>query len=514
MKKISKIREAVRLLLETNYSNRAISRQVDLSHTTIAKYRKILLDINLSWSEVKVMDDRKLLRFFVVRKEYQTSKRDPDWVYVHSLMQQKHQTLIQIWEEYRRVDPLNGYSYSQFTHHYRKYTSKLDLTMRQTHRAGECVFVDYAGMLIPYTNSETGETLYAQIFVGVLGCSDYTFAWASPSQKIEDWIDAHVRMFQFFGGVPEVIVPDNLKSAVTKAGVFPTITRPYLDLSQHYGCAILPARVRKPQDKSKAELGVLLVSRWISAPLRRREFFSIDEINNAIAELLPKLNERSFKRLPGSRKSRFQELDFPLLKPLPTEKYEVSAWVAEQKIGPDYHMNIDKHAYSVPYRLVAEKVEARVTAKTVEVIYNNQRVAIHVRSNVIGGYTTDPNHRPAKHQAYASLTYANFIKWASNIGLNAEAAIEAQYKDKPEYSLIAQKACSQLQQLAKLHGEDRLEAACHRAFEINSLTVKSIRSILQRRLDVTPLNVVPEQVQLPLHTNVRGPDYYLTTGGV
>jgi len=508
---ILKLREAVRLLGSTNLSRRAIGRLVLLSHNTVSKYQHIMNEGGLSWSDITKLSDKELAETFGVKRLPRAIKRLPDWVLIHNEMKKKHQTLIELWEKYRSENSKDAYAYSQFCFHYQRYVSRLDLTMRQTHLAGECVFVDYAGTLIPWTDIETGKVYWAQIFVGVLGCSNYTFAWACRSQKIGCWIEAHNQMYAFFGGVPQVVVPDNLKSAVISPGAIPVINRTYLELSRHYDCVISPARVRKPQDKSKAELGVLLVSRWITVPLRRRKFFSINEINDAITELLPKLNQRPFKRLPGNRQSRFEALDQSMLKPLPAKPFEHAEWIAPQKVGPDYHVYLKGHAYSVPFRLVTEKVEARVTGKTVEIIYQNQRVASHVRNFEQGGCTTDPSHRPAKHQAYAEQTKENFLRWAEMLGPTVIKAVTAQFASKPEYSLVAQKACSQLKKLARIYGEERLEAACIRAEAINSLTVKSIRSILQRRLDEKRNeHELPIQTQLPLHANVRGPDYYQT----
>lgn len=509
----SKMREGIRLAVTApTWSHRKAAQHARVAPGTIRKYRKRAKMLGLAWSDIQTMDDAALEAAFLTSKRRLSDKRLPDWAWVHEQMQAKYQTLLELWEEYRRTNPDDAYSYSQFTYHYRYYVVKLDLTMRQVHYAGECVFVDYAGTTIPWIDEKTGQTRYAEVFVAVLGCSNYTFVWASRSQKLEDWIEAHNRMLIFFGGVPQVIVPDNLKAAVTRAGSLPELNRTYLEFSRHYECVISPARVRKAQDKAKAEAGVLFVTRWITMALRRRRFFSLPEINNAIAELLAKLNDRSFKRLPGSRRSRFEQLDKPVLRPLPDRPFQFAEWVAEQKVGPDYHVYVRNHAYSVPHRLVGEKVEARVSARTVELFHRNRRVAAHMRSDMSGEHTTDPNHRPAKHQAYAAQTRERFDTWARRLGASSRAAVDAQFDDKPDYSISARKACSQLQQLARMYGDERFEAACVRAGSINSLTVKSIRSILQRRLDEATPEDAPSQAQLPLHHNVRGPEYYQLGG--
>lgn len=311
---VTTVKEIIRQVLTTKYSNHHIARMLGIAPNTVRRYRKLLNNMTFDWSVFKTMHDDTLLTHFNRKKQPNKDKRQPDWGHIHSLMQaNKHQTLIQLWDEYCSIEPTSAYSQSQFNYYYRRYIKKLDISMRQTHYAGECVYVDYAGKTIPWTDSETGKVHTAQIFVGVFGCSQYIFACASKSQKVEDFIDSHNQMFQFFGGVPEVLVPDNLKSAVITPGKIPTLNRTYLELSQHYNCVIEPARVRRPQDKSLAEIGVLLVTRWITVVLKRRQFFSVDEINQAVVELLPLLNKRPFKRLEGNRFERFNALDKPVL---------------------------------------------------------------------------------------------------------------------------------------------------------------------------------------------------------
>lgn len=506
--KIQKYIEALRLRESGGYSANYTAQLVGLSDKTITRIWGICDEHQINYDKTKSMGHKELKLLFNKKRELEKDKILPDYETVHKKMQaHKHSTLIQLWHEYKADFLENAYCYSQFTHHYRKFLAKVDLSMRQTHYAGELVFVDYAGKLIPWTDPKTGEVNYAQVFVGVQGCSQYTFAWASKSQKVEDFIEAHKQMFNFFGGVPEAVVPDNLKSAVTSAGSNPIVNRTYLEMARHYNLSIIPARVRKPQDKSLAEIGVLLVTRWITVPLTRRKFFSIEEINQAISELLPKLNDRNFKRISGSRASRFLELDKPLLRALPNKTFECANWMAKQKVSPDYHVYVKGHAYSVPYLLVSEYVEARVTAKLVEFYHDGKRVAAHTRNDTQGEHTTNPLHRPASHQAYAEQSLQHYLKWAQSIGSYSVQAIKAQFDNKPEHSLIANKACSQLQQLAKIFGHERFEAACIRGKAINSLTVKSIRSILQHRLDQQVDDSVPEDF-VPNHQNVRGSSYY------
>lgn len=506
------LHEVVRLISTTNFSNRTIGRMTQLSHNTVAKYRQRLRDKGALPEFLSSLNDKQLINIVTESRGIDAQKRRPDLHFIYTQMQARHQTLLQLWEEYCLVSPDDAYSYSQFTYYYRQHTARIDVTMRQVHYAGETIFVDYAGRTVAWYDLDKNIERRAQIFIAVLGCSNYTFVWASPSQKLEDWIDAHVKMYEYFDGSSVIVSPDNLKAAITKAGSFPIFNRTYLECIRHYGAAIDPARVRHPKDKAKVEAGVLFISRWILVVLARRKFFSIDEINAAIKELLEKFNNRKFKRLPGTRRSRFEELDKPLLKPLPAEAFQYAEWVSEQKVPPDYHVHIKQHAYSVPYQLVSEKVEARVTLRTVEILHLNQRVALHQRCDDQGGYTTNPIHRPLQHQAYAAQTMESFYKWAQRIGPAATQVIQAQFEGKPEYSLIGRKACMQLSKLCNAHSEIRFEAACVRAVEIGSLTVKSVRSILQHHLELPALHEHPIQPDLPLHYHVRGSDYYLRGG--
>ena len=504
---MNKHRETLRHILLSNMSNRMIGRSLRLSHNTVKRYRNIVAHRQLDWDAINEMNDNEIESLLKSKKFLIDSKSMPDWATIHREMQYPHVTRQLLWEEYRLENPGHAYGYSQFAHYYRNFIGKLDITMRQNHRAGECVFVDFAGRTIPYTNQETGEKINVQIFVGVLGASNYTFVYAVPSQSICDWIDAHNQMFVFFGGLPQIVMPDNLKAAVIKSGSEPELNRTYLEMAKHYGIVIVPARVRRPQDKSKAEIGVQIASRWIMAKLRHRQFFSIEEINTDIADLLHKLNERPFKKLPGCRRSRFEELDKPLLKVHPGNLFEYAEWTSARRITADYHMPVRDHYYSVPHGLVGARVEARITKKTVEIFNQGKRVASHIRGHEVGGHTTLPEHQPKAHRHYAEQTPERLLEWAKSIG---EAA-EFQFDSRP-HALLGLKACSTLRRLAKDYGTERFEAACKRAESIGSLTVKSIRSILQRGLTELSEEHTPIQVNLPFHDNVRGSSYY-TNGG-
>jgi len=502
-----KQREALRYAKTTTMSNRMIGKLVGVSRTTVANYRNRIDKLNLNWPDIEKLNDKEIERLVKGSRKLTQSKREPDLIYTHNEMQKPHVTAQLLWEEYSISDPKSAYSYSSFTHKYNTYVKKLDLSMRQPHRAGESIFVDYAGKTIPYTDPETGDERTAQIFIGVMGASKYTFAYASRSQKVHDWIDAHNKMYWFFGGVTQNLVSDCLKSAVISSNPEIILNRSYLEQAKHYNTIVLPARPRRPKDKSDAEIGVLIFTRWITAKLRNHKFFSIDEINTIISELLKELNERPFKKLPGCRRSRFEELDQPMLRPLPGLPFEYATWIAVRKVTKDYHLPVDSHSYSVPHELVGQKVETRITKNVVEFFSLGKRIANHPRSYVEGGYSTSPQHQSKEHRAYANLTPENLIEWAKKIGPSSLDAVQYQLTSRP-HAVLGLKPCATLQKLVKEYGENKFEAACERAKTIGSLSVTSIKSILKRRLVDLADDQMPIQINLPLHQNVRGSDYY------
>ncbi|GAB3036682.1 IS21-like element ISPsy14 family transposase [Bowmanella dokdonensis] len=469
-------------------------------------------EVTLTPEEMEQLTDNQLVCQLSQPGPTVSTKRQPDWPHIHHLMQARHQTLIQLWEEYRSIRPQDAYCYSQFTHYYREYVKSIDVSMRQYYAPGEVCFVDFAGKRIPWTETQTGEEHFAEIFVGVLGHSQLVFAMALRSQKLEDWLGAHQKMLAYYGGVPQLVVPDNLKSAVTTPSKFPEVNHSYQELAEHYGFVIDPARVRRPQDKSLAEIGVLLVTRWITVVLRRRQFFSIAEINQAMQELLEQLNQRRFKRYAGNRRERFEDAEKEALSSLPVKVFDIGCWLHQQKVNRDYHVYVLGHAYSVPYELTNQHVDIKVCQSKVEIYFQHKLVVVHLRSFVQGGATTENRHRPKSHQAYAEQSRAHFKQWAKSIGESALALVSAQFADKPEYSLQGCRASAQLQKLARQYGHSRFEKACQCACEIQSLTVSSVRSILQCRLDEPGQDDGPVQSQLPLHHNVRGAEYYVNGG--
>jgi len=503
-----KIREVLRLKFDGGQTNRRIARSCHIGRPTVADYLLRFEEAGLQWPAAEALDDTTLEhKLFPAAPVVSTTQRTvPDWGEVHRELRRKGVTLTLLWHEYKAAHP-EGYQYSWFCDQYRAWAAKLDVAMRQEHRAGEKLFVDYAGQTVEVVDRGTGEIRHAQIFVAVLGASSYTYAEATWTQQLPDWIGSHVRAFAFFGGVPELAVPDNLRSGVSKAHRYePDLNPTYMDLASHYGVAVLPARVRKPRDKAKAEAGVLLVERWILAALRNRTFFSLQEVNREIARLLERLNARPFKKLPGSRRELFEQLDRPALRPLPAQPYEFAEW-KKVRVNIDYHVEIDGHYYSVPYQLLKTTLEARYSERTVECFHKGQRVASHVRSHRKGRHTTVPEHMPTSHRSYAEWTPQRLVRWAAKTG-PATASVVQSILERRAHPQQGFRSCLGIMRLGKSFGEERLEAACRRALTLGACSYKSIESILRQGLD---RKRVPEQQELELsieHENIRGSDYY------
>jgi len=419
----------------------------------------------------------------------------------------KSVTLMLLWDEYKAQYP-DGYQYSQFCDLYRAYAKKLDIAMRQIHHAGEKLFVDYCGQTVPVIDQSTGEVHACQIFVAVLGASNYTYAEATYTQGLPDWIGSHVRALLFIGGAPELLVPDNLLSGITKACRYePGVNRTYQELAVHYGAAVIPARVRKPKDKAKVEVGVQIVQRWILAALRNRTFFSLAELNAAIRELLVKLNNRPFKKLSGSRMSRFLAIDKPALRSLPAIAFEYAEWEIQRRSGIDYHVEIDGHYYSVPYQLRTEYLDVRLTESIVEIFFRSKRVASHIRSYAKGRYTTVADHMPKAHRDYAEWTPERVIRWAAQTGKATEELVTA-ILSKHTHPQQGFRSCLGIITLARKFDKKRVEAACKRALAIGGMSFKSVQSILETGLDKKPLPETKPALQKITHTNIRGREYY------
>ena len=501
-----KIEEVLRLHHAGRRSNREIAQAVRVSPTTVADYLRRARQAGLTWPLADSLTERAVeAALFPPAAASRVQRPEPDWAAVHRQLGRSGVTLELLWQEYRERHP-DGYQYSAFCLHYRAFAQALPVTLRQSHAPGERLFVDYSGQTVPVIDAITGEEHRAQIFVAVLGASNYTFVEATWSQGLADWLGSHVRCLEFLGGVPELLVPDNLKSAVKSPSRYePDLNPSYAELAAHYGVTVLPARVRKPRDKAKVEAGVLLAQRWILARLRHRRFFGLDEVNRAIRPLLAELNRRPFKRLPGSRQSAFETVDRPALKPLPPARYEFAEW-KRAVVGIDYHVELERHYYSVPYRYARQPVDVRSTAATVEIFHRGERLASHPRCRLPGRHTTVAVHLAPAHQAVAGWNAPRFLEWAARIGPHTQTTIERVLRARTHPQQGYRTALGILR-LAKAYGTERLEAACQRAARLQAISYRSLASILKHGLDRQ--TTAPVRAALPLqHANVRGPSYY------
>ena len=500
------IKEILRLKWACRRSNREIAQSCKIARSTVAECVARAAAAGLTWPLPPELDDGTLAGHLYRRPGRQPGQHPlPDWAIIHQELKRPCVTLQLLWQEYKTAEPA-GLQYSQFCVHYRQWAKTLDLCLRQEHRAGEKLFLDYAGESLWLTDPTTGERTAVALFVAVLGASNYTYAEATRAADLPAWIASHVRAFEYFGGVPAALIPDNHKSAVLHPDRYePDLHPTYLDLATHYGTTILPTRVRRPRDKAKGETAVLVVERWIVAALRHRTFFSLAELNAAIGELLEHLNRRRFRKLPGSRRTLFETLDKPALRSLPVTPYVFAEW-KRARVNIDYHISLDGHAYSVPYQLVQHEVELRFTAAIVEIFHNGQRVASHLRSARPGGFTTDPAHRPKAHQRYLAWTPSRLTCWGATIGPATAALITAILASRP-HPEQGYRSCLGLLRLSKQYPVGRLEAACTRALAIRALSYKSVQSILRTGLDqqtLVPVSTPPR----PTHDHVRGPAYY------
>lgn len=504
-----KIREILRLRFGVPpRRHREIATACKISPSTVGDCLARFRASGLTWPLPESLADQELEKrlYRVEPIDPQGPRPDADWAQVYHELRKKHVTLALLWHEYKLANP-DGYEYSWFCDHYRAWLKRTELSMRQVHKYGEKCFVDYAGTTMPVFDLATGEEHRAQVFVGVLGASNYTYAQASWSQDLESWTTAHVRMFAFFGGCPEILVPDNLRSGVTKPCHYdPEINPTYQELADHYKVAVIPARKRRPKDKAKVEVGVQLVSRWILAALRNRKFYSLAELNQAIRELLDHLNNRPFKKLPGSRRQVFEAQEKPTLRPLPQAPYELAEF-KKAKVNVDYHIELEGHYYSVPYTLGRQVVEARVTPTTVEVLHNGVRVASHPRSFLRGRQTTLSEHMPSHHRLKAEWSADRITSWASKIGTPTKTVAQAIMERKAHPEQGFRSCFGLLRALGDKYGHERLEAACERAVVLKSLSRATVESILKNGLDRLPV-----QRRTPrsagLHVNVRGGRYY------
>src|SRR3954468_21548017 len=504
-----KLKEVLRLH-SLGLSQHQIARSCSISQSTVHEYLSAAQAAGVKWPAPEHWDDQQIERTLFPQRPTSAIWRknpEPDWTQIHQELQtHKDLTLQLVWHEGRESNP-DGYGYSRFCDLYRRWLKKLDLVLRQEHRAGEKMFVDYAGATIPIHNPESGEVHPAAVFVAVLGASSYTFAEATTGQDLRNWIGSHMRAFEFFNGVVEVVVPVNLKSAVTHPSYYePDLNPTYRDLGEHYGVAIIPARPYRPREKAKVEVGVQVVQRWIVAALRKRKFFSLAEVNEAIAQLLARVNERPSRKREGSRARLFAKLDRPALKPLPDTRYQFGEWETA-RVNIDYHIEVGLHFYSVPYALVHQKLDVHLTGETVEILHRGVRVASHVRSYEAGKATTLNEHRPKSHQKYLGRTPSRLIEEAQQTGPCTGQLVEAILgaKRHPEQGF---RSCLGILRLAKTYPAERMEAAARRCLRARAYNYQSMDSILKNQLDRLPIPGDPPAQTAVDHDNIRGADYF------
>ncbi len=505
---MSKLKQLIGLQ-SSNLSVRALGRALGLSVGAVSKYLRAVRACGIGAAEAERLSELELERrvFGPVLAAKPGPLVPPDCAWIHGeLKRHRHVTLQLLWEEYVGRFGTAAYRRSAFCLFYRRWEKQLKRSMRQRHFAGEKLFVDYAGRTVPIYGYGGVEAFRAHLFVTAMGASGYAYAEATRSESLSDWLGSHVRALEFYGAAPTIIVPDNPKVGVTRADRYePELQRSYEEMAGHFGIAVIPARPYLPKDKPKAELTVLLVCRWVLARLRHQRFFSLEELNAAIRPLLKQLNERPFQKLPGSRRSMFESLDRPAMRPLPTTAYIYAEW-KRVRAAFDYHVDIDRHYYSVPHALVGQELWARFSAATVEVFHRGQRVGSHLRSYQRGVHTTLPEHMPKSHRAHAEWTPTRLINWGASIGTQTCAVVEHLLKSKahPEQGY---RACLGLLALARQYGQGRLEAASALAVKLQSPNRKSVLSILKTGRDQHPA-AVTDELDLPAHPNVRGPKYY------
>jgi transposase len=501
-----KIRDVLRLSA-AGMSKRKIAASLGVSATAAGDCIRRARHVGLTWPLPDGLTDEALERRIFPPPAVTAKDRrpQPDWAAIHRELRRPGVTLQLLWEEHRAVHP-GGYGYSRYCELYRAWEARLTPTMRQSHVAGERMFVDYAGTTLAVIDGLTGEAMTAQLFVAVLGASSLIYAEATWTQGLSDWIGSHTRTFAFMGGVAATVVCDNLRSGITKACFYePAVNRTYAEMAAHYGTAILPARPYRPRDKAKVEVGVQVATRFIIAKLRNRQFFSLTALNAAIAELVMQINDRMSRHFGASRRALFEELERYALKPLPAEPYVFAEW-KECRVGLDYHVEIEKHYYSVPHQLLRETVWARITARTIEVLHRGQRVAAHVRSSSNRKHTTVREHMPSSHRRYADWTPERLRRQAGEIGHQTAALVEIILRERthPEQGF---RACVGILRLAQSYGRERLEAACSRALEIGARSYSSVNSILKNNLDRQRPATSADGPAIA-HDNIRGPTYF------
>ena len=503
-----RLRELLRLKYEAGLPHRAIAQACAVGLGTVSSVLARASAAGVVWPLPDGLDDAALeARLFVRAAEAAPGDRAvPTWSLLHQELKRPGVTLQLLWTEYRAAHP-TGYAYSQFCERYRRWARVLKPSMRQVHRAGEKLFVDFSGKRPSLVDATTGEFVLAELFVGVLGASGLIYAEATRGQDLPSWIGAHVRMLEYFQGTTAIWVPDNLKSGITTPNRYePEVNRTYAELAQHYRAVVIPARVRAPKDKPKAEVSIQIAQRWILAVLRHQTFFTLADLNAAIRTRVAAINDRVMNVVGVSRRVLFEQIDRPALKPLPGTRYELAEW-KPCRVNIDYHVEVDHNFYSVPYQLVHERVEARVTQTTVEVFFQGRRVASHARLTGRGRFSTQLAHMPRAHRAHAEWTPSRLIAWAEQTG-PAIGRLVAGILERRPHPEQGYRACLGLMRLGRVHGADRLDAACHRAERLRSYRYRTVEHILIHQQDRLPLEEPAPARPALTHENVRGATYY------
>lgn len=500
------IREILRLKYEGRLSCRAIARACGAGVGTVSEYLRRAKRAGLAWPLPPELDEATLEARLFPPAETGREQVPPDLVRIHQELKRAGVTLHLLWEEYREVH-LDGYGYSQFCEIYRRWAGRLKPSMRQHHRAGEKTFIDFSGKRPHLVDRRTGEEIPVELFVAALGASSYTYAEATATQKLHEWVGAHTRMLEYFGGSTQLWVPDQLKSAITHPCRYePGVNRTYQDLAKHHDAVVMPARPGKARDKAKVESMVLVAQRWILARLRHRTFFDLAELNVAILELLEQLNDRPMQKLGVSRRELWERLDRPALRPLPITRYDLAQW-KPCRVNIDYHVEVDHHPYSVPYQLIGEEMEARYTSSVVEIYYKGRRLVSHAR-RYDRQPSTLPEHMPSSHRAHAEWTPSRLIHWAEKTG-PATGRLVAGILERRPHPEQGYRACLGLMRLGRHYGPERLEAASARAERLRSYSYRTVKNILASAQDHLPLEDEPPAPDpTPTHGNIRGADYY------
>ena len=496
------IKDVIRLKWHGQLSHEQIATTLKVCKGVVAKYVSLASAAGLDWETVQDWSEKRLGSMLLPRSATAQPFVEPDWARIHRELDRKGMTLMLLWQEYVAANPDGRtWRYTQFCEHYKAFANRLKRSMRQHRRAGEKLFVDFAGPTVALTDGSR-----AQIFVAAMAASSFVFACAVLAQRLEDWIACMVRALHFYGGVPQLIVPDNPRAVISSPDKYePRANDTVQDFARYYGTSVLPARPRTPRDKASVESSVQVMTRWVLMRLRHHRFDIVAQVDAAIAELLPSVNERPFQKLPGSRASTFAEIDAPVLMPLPSQPYELARFKTV-KVHIDYHVELHGHRYSVPHALVGQMLEARITGHGVELLLRGQRVAAHARNDRRGGFTTLDQHMPAAHRAHMQWTPQRLIDWGQRVGLACGELVKRllQTYKHPEHGY---RSCLGLLSLSRRYGNDRLEAACERALALGTFRYRHVRDLLANNRDLVPPEASADWTS-PAHANVRGPGYY------